>query len=62
MMLRQTGCEINPLLLRRAADWKLQKVDWDQSPDPLLGLDKWSHPTLLSSADLHGFNAFPSAN
>ena len=33
-------------LLRRAADWKLTKVDWDQCPDPLFGRDKWSHPTV----------------
>ena len=31
--------------IRRAADWKLPKVDWDQCPDLLIGRDKCSHPT-----------------
>ncbi len=39
--------------LRRAADWKLPKVEWNQCPDPLLGRDRWSHPTLLSSGIFH---------
>jgi len=42
-----------PVAFRRAVDWKLPKVDWDQCPDPLLGRDKWSHPTLLSSGVFH---------
>ena len=32
--------------VRRAANWKLRKVDWDQCPDPLFGQDKWSPPTV----------------
>lgn len=39
--------------LTRGTDWKIPKVDWDQCPDLLAGLDKWSHPTSVSSATFH---------
>ena len=31
--------------LRQAADLKIPKVDWVQSPELSFGRDKWSHPT-----------------